>query len=164
VLLGIAAAVALALVLVFVVFSGSNTHKHPAATAHRGTTTSTTAAANSAKLVSRITLTPPAGGSSRVGLAEIISLQGKTGVAIAAQGLAPNRKRPPNYYAVWLSNGATSSEIVGFAAAVTSNGLLRTAGALPTNASNYHKLLITLETTATPKAPGTVVLEGSGKL
>jgi hypothetical protein len=164
VLLGVGAAVAIALVLVFVVFTGSDNHKHPATAAHGGTTTRATTAASSAKLISRITLTPPAGGRSPVGLAEVISLQGKTGVAIAAQGLAANRKSPPNDYAVWLYNSPTSSEIVGFAAAVTSNGLLRTAGALPSDASKYHKLLITLETTAKPKAPGTVVLQGSGTL
>jgi hypothetical protein len=165
VLLGVAAVVAIVLVLVLVVFNGSDNHKHPALAAHGSTTAAhSTSAASSAKLVSKITLTPPAGGRSPVGLAEVISLQGKTGVAIAAQGLAANRKSPPNDYAVWLYNSPTSSEIVGFAAAVTSNGLLRTAGALPTDASKYHELLITLETTAKPKTPGTVVLEGSGKL
>lgn len=164
VLLGVGAAVAIALVLVFVVFTGSDNHKHPATAGRQTTTTHATTTASSAKLVSRITLTPPAGGRSPVGLAEVISLQGKLGVAIAAQGLAANRKNPPNDYAVWLYNSPTSSELVGFAAAVTSNGLLRTAGALPSDASKYHHLLVTLETTARPRTPGAVVLQGSGKL
>lgn len=165
VLLGIGAAVAIALVLVFVVFTGSNTHKHPAATAHHGTTSTTTTAAGSAKVVGQITLKPPSGGRSPVGLAEILSLQGKTGVAIAAEGLAPNHKNPRNYYGVWLSNGSTSNLLVGIASTpVASNGVLRTAGGLPTSASKYRELLITLETSATPKTPGTIVLKGSGKL
>lgn len=162
ILLGAAAVIAIVLVLVFVVFT-SNAHKHLAATAHRTTTHSTTGT-SSARIISQVNLTPPAGGKSPVGLAEVISLQGRTGVAIAAQGLAANSKRPPNYYAVWLSNGATSNELVGFAAAVTKNGVLRTAGGLPTNAASYHGLLITLETSASPKTPGKVVLQGSGKL
>lgn len=164
VLLGVAAAIAIALVLVFVVFTGSSAHKHPATAAHRSSPTHASAAASSAKIVSRIALTPPNRAKSPLGIAEVLSIQGKTGVAIAAEGLAPNKKRPPNYYAVWLSNGPTSNQLVGYAAAVTSGGVLRTAGGLPSTASNYHKLLLTLETSANPKTPGTIVLEGAGKL
>jgi hypothetical protein len=160
VLLGAAGAVAIALVLVFVVFAGGSAHKSPAAAAHSSTTANTTP---KPKVISQIYLTHPGGGNSPVGVAEVISSQGKTGVAIAAQGLAPNRKRPPNYYAVWLYNGPGSEHLLGFAAAVTSSGVLRTLGALPNNASDYQKLLLTLETSPDPKAPGKIVLEGSGK-
>lgn len=159
VLLGLAAAVAVALIIVFVVVpGGSKAPKHTA-----GATAAHTTAKTSAKVISQIDLKPPSGAKSPVGLAEVITLQGKVGVALAAEGLAPNKKKPANYYAVWLANGSSSDQLLGFAAAVTKTGVLRTAGGLPTNASSYHTLLVTLETSASPKAPGTVVLEGSGK-
>jgi hypothetical protein len=44
---------------------------------------------------------------------------------------------------------------------VGANGKLSTAGALPANASQYSQLLVTLETVASPKAPGKIVLEGA---
>jgi len=45
--------------------------------------------------------------------------------------------------------------------AVGKNGQLKTAGGLPTNASHYQKLLVTLETKSNPKTPGTIILEGT---
>ena len=91
-------------------------------------------------------------------------MQGRFGVAIAAQGLAANTKHPPNAYAVWLYNSPSDSKILGFVnPAVGSNGQLKTAGGLPGNASHYGKLLVTLETKSNPKTPGTIVLEGALK-
>ena len=46
---------------------------------------------------------------------------------------------------------------------VGSNGRLQTAGGLPSNASHYHTLLITLETRSNPRTPGKIVLEGPVK-
>ena len=44
---------------------------------------------------------------------------------------------------------------------VGKNGRLSTAGGLPTNASHYKQLIVTLETTASPKQPGSIVLQGA---
>jgi hypothetical protein len=112
--------------------------------------------------VAQINLKPPSGGSSPVGIAEVLQAQGQFGIAIAAQGLAANSKKPPNAYAVWLYNSPADSKILGFVnPAVSSNGQLKTAGGLPSNASHYQKLLVTLETKSNPKTPGKIVLEGS---
>ena len=46
---------------------------------------------------------------------------------------------------------------------VGKNGRLQTEGPLPTNAAHYKNLLLTLETSATPKTPGQVVLQGALK-
>jgi hypothetical protein len=113
-------------------------------------------------VVSQINLRPPTGGNKPVGLADVLRVQGRTGIAIVAQGLAANSKHPPNAYAVWLYNTASDSHILGFVnPAVGSNGQLRTAGALPSNAHHYQKLLVTLETQSNPRTPGTIVLEGN---
>ena len=84
------------------------------------------------------------------------------GVIIEASGLAPNSH---NAYAVWLSNTPTDSTRVGFVnQAVTKTGKLQTGGPLPTNASRFKELLLTLETQNNPKTPGQVVLQGAFKL
>ncbi len=159
-------AVVVAAVVLIVVLSGGSSPKHTpsASTSHRTSTTPKTATTATTKpqILAQINLKPPGGGASPVGIAEVLRQQGTTGIAIVAQGLAPNTKSPANAYAVWLSNSSTDSKILGFVnPAVGSNGRLQTAGGLPSNASHYHKLLITLETQSSPKTPGKVVLEGA---
>jgi Sigma-70, region 4 len=168
-LLGGLAAIVIAVVLVLVLSGGGKKQpaQHPGRTvAATGTTASsgTTGAtgATGARVVAQINLKPPSGGSSPVGIAEVLQIQRQFGVAIAAQGLAANQKSPPNAYAVWLYNSPSDSKILGFVnPAVGKNGQLKTAGGLPTNASHYQKLLVTLETKSNPKTPGTIILEGN---
>jgi hypothetical protein len=158
VLLALAAAVALALVLVLVVFTGGKAH--PRTAAHHGSAT-TASASSAAKVLARIQLRSPDGATSPVGAAEVVRLSGRLGVAIVAQGLAPTRKTPPGYYAAWLYNSPSDAHFLGFAGAVSSNGKLETAGAVPNNASHFHQLLLTLESKAHPTTPGQVVLVGA---
>jgi hypothetical protein len=166
VLLAAGAAVVIAVVLVLVLSGGGSKRRAPA-TAASATTTSaqgstSTKSKTATQVVAQINLKPPAGGSKPVGIAEVLREQGKTGIAIVAQGLTPNTKKPPNAYAVWLYNSPSDSRILGFVnPAVGSNGRLQTAGGLPTNASHFQKLLVTLESQSNPKAPGTIVLEGT---
>jgi Sigma-70, region 4 len=160
-LLGGAAAVAVAIVLVLVLPAGSNKNPHSPQASRTHASTSSTTSTNSARIVAQINLKPPSGANTPIGIAEVLSAQGQFGIAIAAQGLTANTKHPPNAYAVWLYNSPGDSHILGFVnPAVGSNGQLKTAGGLPTNASHYQKLLVTLETTSNPKSPGKIVLEG----
>ena len=54
------------------------------------------------------------------------------------------------------------AKLLGFVnPGVGKNGRLSTAGGLPANAAHFHKLIITLETKANPKTPGTIVLSGA---
>lgn len=161
-LLAGAALVVAAVIAALVASSGGSSSK---TTSSRSTTTATTATtsttATSAQVLAQINLNPPSGGKGK-GVAEVLRQQGRIGVAIVAQGLTPNSKNPPNAYAVWLYNSPTDARILGFVnPPVTSNGRLQTAGALPSNAAHYQKLLLTLETQANPKTPGTIVLEGT---
>jgi hypothetical protein len=156
VLLGIGVIAVVAIVLAFVVLPGGGT-KHPRRAA--STRTSTT---SSIQILAQINLRPPSGGTKPIGLADVLKVQGRVGIAIVAQGLTANSKHPPNAYAVWLYNSPSDSQILGFVnPGVGSNGQLRTAGALPTNAHHYQKVLVTLETQSKPKAPGPIVLEGN---
>jgi hypothetical protein len=167
VVLTAAAIIVLAVVLSLVFNNGNN--KKTGTTANKtGTTTLTNGSATTptstkttgnSKLLAQINLNPPSGGKAK-GIAEVLRQSGKNGLAIVATGLTPNTSH--NAYAVWLYNSPTDSHLLGFVSpAVGSSGRLQTAGALPSNASHYHKLLVTLETKATPTTPGTVVLQGT---
>ncbi len=168
-LLAAGAAIVLAVVLVLLLSGGSS--KKPATAASAGTRTTPTstsgatgatgASGTTPQVVAQINLNPPSGGSAK-GIAEVLREQGKTGIAIVAQGLTPNTKKPPNAYAVWLYNSPTDSRILGFVnPGVGTNGRLQTAGGLPTNAAHFQKLLVTLESQSNPKSPGTIILEGA---
>jgi Sigma-70, region 4 len=159
-LLAAGAAIVIAVVLALVLSGGSS--KKPASTASAAKTTGSTPTTSTSTphVVAQINLNPPSGGVAK-GIAEVLKEQGKTGIAIVAQGLTPNSKKPPNAYAVWLYNSPSDSRILGFVnPGVGSNGRLQTAGGLPPNASHFQKLLVTLETQSNPKSPGTIVLEG----
>ena len=143
---------------------GTSTHSStsPAATG-AGTTTGTTSGTTSttgAKIIGQINMNPPSGaGGSAKGVAFIVQASSALGVIIQAQGLAPNSH---NAYAVWLSNSPSDSKRVGFVnQAVGKNGRLQTGGQLPTNATHYKDLLLTIETQNNPTTPGPVVLQGS---
>lgn len=166
ILLAAAALVAIAVVLVVVLVSNGSSTKHGPSAAHSApastpTTSTSTTASTSAHVVAQINLNSPAAGSRAAGIADVLMQGSVTGIAIAAQGLAPNSKRPPNAYAVWLSNSASDSHMLGFVnPGVGSNGRLQTAGALPSNAARYKQLIVTLETDANPHGPGRIVLRG----
>jgi Sigma-70, region 4 len=167
------AVIVIAGVLVFVLTKGnSSSPKHQAAASASTTAstpaasaTSTTSSGSSttpAKVVAQINLTPPHAGSKAVGIAEVLDEGASQGVAIVAQNVPPNTKKPPNAYAVWLYNSPTDAKILGFVnPGVGSNGRLSTAGALPSDAKHYKDLIVTVETNAKPKTPGTIILQGT---
>jgi hypothetical protein len=165
-LLALGAAAVIAVVLILVLPGGGHKHNAARAAATTGQTGATgttgTTGTTGAKVVAAIALKPPSGGKSPLGFAEVLQARGQFGVAIAAQGLTANSKHPPDAYAVWLYNSPGDSHILGFVSpAVGKNGILRTAGGLPKNASHYQKLLVTLETSSNPKTPGRIILEGN---
>jgi hypothetical protein len=170
-LVGAIVVVVVVVVLVVVLSSGSSNKPTsgttaaadgttaPAATTGTTGTTSGTTSASSAKVVAQINMNPPSGTGNAKGVSVVVKAGSAYGIIVEAQGLAPNSH---NAYAVWLSNSATDSARVGFVnTPVGKNGKLQTEGALPTNAARYKNLLLTLETSATPKVPGQVVLQGA---
>ncbi|MFZ0043615.1 MAG: hypothetical protein WAK93_20065, partial [Solirubrobacteraceae bacterium] len=138
--------------------SSASTPAASSSTPSSASGSSTTAA----KVISQINLTPPTAGSKAAGIAEVLKQGTTDGIAIVAQNVPPNTKSPPNAYAVWLYNSPTDAHILGFVnPAVGSNGRLSTAGGLPTNAAHYKNLIVTVETTASPKTPGQIILQGA---
>ncbi len=163
-LLGLGALVVIAVVLVLLLTGGSS-KKHSSSTAARpGSTASTPAGTTSTTaghVIAQVNLLPPSGGNAK-GIAQIVTVNNTMGVVIVATGVPANSH---NAYAVWLSNSASSSKLVGFVSpGVTSNGQLQTEGPLPTNAASYTQLLVTLETQSHPTSPGPVILKGALKI
>lgn len=173
----LAAAVIVLVIVLSIVFSGGNKNK-PASSAGNTvpTTTGSTGATGltggtgttgstgltggtKAKLVAQVNLNPPSGGAAK-GIAEILRAGSNLAVAIIAEHVPPNKGHTA--YAVWLYNSASDALRLGFVSpGVGSTGRLETTGPLPTNLSHFHHLIVTLETSASPKQPGQIVLEGT---
>ena len=173
VLLGLGVAVVVAVVVILIATSGggSNKPKHasvatttPTTTAGSTTGTGTGTTTGSAKVIAQVNLRPPgsatAGTKSPAGVAEVLQSGTSTGIAVLAQNMPANTKH--NAYAVWLYNSGSDARLLGFVSpGVGSNGKLSTEGPLPTGASHFRQLVVTLETQAKPKAPGQIVLIGA---
>jgi Sigma-70, region 4 len=136
----------------------SSTAAHTPSSAPASATSTTSTAAS---VIAQVNLTPPSGRSKAAGIAEVLRQGATKGIAIVAQHVTPNTTKPPNAYAVWLYNSPSDARILGFVnPGVGSNGRLSTAGALPTDASRFKQLVVTLETSGAPKTPGTIILQG----
>jgi sigma-70-like protein/anti-sigma-K factor RskA len=154
ILLGGIAALIVAGILVAVLSSGGSSPKKA-----KSATTKTTASTTAPQILAQLNLTSPSGARSMVGVADVIREDGVPGIVIDAQGLPANTAH--NAYGVWLYNSPSSHSFAGFVKnLVGKNGRLAAQGRLPTGASRYHHLLITLETQQKPTSPGEVVLSG----
>jgi Sigma-70, region 4 len=173
IVLGLAAAVVVIAVIVIIVATSGGSSKKPstqasttpptttpAAGTNGTTTTGSTTSTTATKVLAQINLTPPSSSSKAAGIAEVLRQGATNGIAIVAQGMTPNTKH--DAYAVWLYNSPADAVLLGFVnPGVGKNGRLSTAGALPSSASRFKHLVVTLETQAKPKQPGTIVLQGT---
>lgn len=183
ILLAVAAIVVIVVVVILATSGGSSKHNSTAAsstpttTSPAGTSTaglsttgsSTTGASTTGtgtssttptQVIGQINLNSPTAGSKTTGVAEVLKQGATNGIAIVGQNVPANTKS--DAYAVWLYNSPTDAHLLGFVnPGVTSNGRLSTAGALPSNASHYKQLIVTRETQASPKSPGTIILQGT---
>jgi hypothetical protein len=149
-------------VAVILITSGGGSHK-------QSTTAGTTAAATSSAskkaagptVDSQFALTSPESGSKSVGFVEVLSEKGEHAFYLGAEHLPPSTGFS---YVVWLYNSPTSAEALGKSPTVGSNGRLQGGALLPANAVNYHKMLLTRETSDHPTHPGPTVLSGSFSL
>jgi hypothetical protein len=144
---------------VFVV-TGSSSKKSTGTKPARATASTPAGGSTTATPVAQINLLSPSRSKTTAGIAEVLRQGNNTAIAIVGQGLPANTKH--NAYAVWLYNSASDALRLGFVnPGVSKNGRLETTGPLPTNASRYKQLLVTIETTANPKSPGQIVLQGN---
>jgi hypothetical protein len=170
IMLGLGALVVVALVVVFIALlsSGSGKHSSSASVATGGSpvgtssTASTTSTGPKPQVVGQVNLNPSSAGSAAKGVGFVVKAGSAYAVVIEAAHVAPNNH---NFYAAWLYNSPTDSLLLGFVnPAVGKTGQLQVASPqLPANAGHFKQLLLTLETKNSPKAPGTIVLQGPFK-
>jgi hypothetical protein len=151
-------------VIVLVTGSGSQKATPAAATGTTGAASSTQTKSTTTEqvhLVEAVKLAAPHGGGA-VGEAAILSEGGRYVVALDAEKLPPSNGF---FYAAWLYNSPTDAFALGKAPQVGAKGRLKpVAQALPANASSFHRLIVTRETSDSPTAPGETVLSGSFSL
>jgi Sigma-70, region 4 len=166
---GGALAIILIVVIVILLVSGGSSKKHTSSTVASTPTTATTPATTTATTgtatgtptpIAQVNLTSPTGNAKTKGAAVIVRQGTTTAIEIIAQGVPANTAH--DAYAVWLYNSPADSKLLGFVnPGIKANGVLRTLGPLPANASHFKQLLVTRETQAKPHSPGTIVLQGS---
>jgi hypothetical protein len=170
IMLGVGVLVVIAVVVVLLAVLGgggsSKTTSTPAASSPPATGQSSTAATSGtgtsttpkAQVVSQSNLNPPGGKGQAKGVAFVVKEGTAYGIVIEAAHVAPNNH---NAYAAWLYNSPTDASRLGFVSQpVGKTGQLQVGSPLPTNASHYKQLLLTVETQSNPKSPGTIVLQG----
>jgi hypothetical protein len=157
-LLALGALIAVIVVIIIIASSGSS--KHTSSTSTAASTPARTGTTSTApQVVAQINLLSPTH-TKTAGIAEVLRQGTADGIAVVAQNVPPNTKH--DAYAVWLYNSPSDSKLLGFVnPGVGSNGRLSTAGALPSNAAHYKQLIVTIETQASPHAPGKIILEGA---
>jgi hypothetical protein len=160
--------IAIVVAVVLITSGGSSKPKTTPTTASAPTTTTapqtttgtTSTSTASIKPLAQVTLTSPQAGSKTKGVAIVVRQGATTAIELAAQDVPPNTSH--DAYAVWLYNSSTDATLLGFVnPGVKSDGVLRTLGRLPANATHFKQLLVTRETQAKPHAPGTIVLQGA---
>jgi hypothetical protein len=130
---------------------------NPASSA--ATATTSASGTGTARYVTQINLSPTSAGSQAAAIADVLQEGANRELAIVGQDVPANTAK--NSYAVWLYNSQSSAVRLGFVSpGVSADGKLSAAGLLPSNAGQYKELVVTTETSAHPKAPGPILLEG----
>jgi hypothetical protein len=134
---------------------GSGSHKATSTSASNSTTSS---ASKTPTVDARIGLTSPNATSKAIGIVEILSEGSKRVFLLGAKHLPPSKGF---FYAVWLYNSPSSEEAVSKIPTVGSNGQVQGGALLPSNAGNYHEILLTRETSERTTQHGPIVLSGT---
>jgi Anti-sigma-K factor rskA/Sigma-70, region 4 len=156
------AIVVVIVVAVVLISSGGGKSAGQPTTASTGaastSTASTSTSAGKPPITKTIALTPIDPTVKANGSAYVLSQKGRYAFYVAARSLPPSSGF---FYAVWLYNSPSSAAPLGRAPTVGSDGRMEGGGPLPTNASLYHQLIITHETSTHPGHPGPIVLRGT---
>jgi hypothetical protein len=154
-LAAIVVAVVVAVILI-TTSGGGSPAKHGSAKA-----SSTAASKKGPAISATLALHPSSPGSATTGVVAVLSEKGKHAFYIEAQHLPATQNF---YYAIWLYNSPTSAKALSKGPPVGSSHKLAGGSALPTNAGEYHEILLTRETSSRPTRPGAVVLRGAFNL
>jgi hypothetical protein len=154
VLIGAVLAAVVAVVLVLVLTGGDDKGK-PAATA-----ASSTQAQPQVK--AQVNLTAPRGApvAKAIAIVQIVEVSGQQAINAVAQGLPTTDKAA---YAIWAYTSPSVARLIGGFDKKDDKGHLVYQGGLPqdvTDITRYKEILVTRETTGSPKKPGRIYLRG----
>jgi hypothetical protein len=141
--------------------SASATTSTPKRTSSSSSKSTKSSSSKTPAVTNQLTLTSPDSSSKSVGLVEVLAEGSQRAFYMAAEHLPPSQGFS---YVVWLYNSPSSAEAISKAPAVSSNGRMQGGALLPSNAGNYHQILLTRETSSSPTSPGPIVLSGAFSL
>ncbi|HEV3033285.1 MAG TPA: sigma-70 region 4 domain-containing protein [Solirubrobacteraceae bacterium] len=148
------AVLAAAVIVAVVLLTGGSSPKKSSSTAT--SQASSTVTKTGPTIDAQISLKPSNSTSKSVGAAYVLSEGAKRALFIDARNLPPAKGF---YYAIWLYNSSKSFVPVTKSSAVTKHRL-EGISPLPSNAGEFHEVLLTTETSSRPTHPGHVVLRG----
>ncbi len=157
-------AVVIIVVVVLLTSGGGSSHPNTATNTSTSTTptastgTQSSASSKTPSVTNQLTLTSPEPSSKAIGIAEVLAEGSQRAFYLAAEHLPPSQGFS---YLIWLYNSPTSAEAISKAPTVGSNGRLQGGALLPSNASEYHHIVLTRETSEHPTSPGPIVLSGA---
>lgn len=138
-----------------------------------GSGTSTSASTSTSTTATHTASTPAPGAKPRIekkislealepslkasGEAYVLSEGKRRAFYVTAHGLPPSQGF---FYAVWLYNSPSSSAPLGRSPTVGADGKLEGGGPLPSNASDYAKMIVSRETSTHATRPTRIVLSG----
>ncbi|HEY7932539.1 MAG TPA: anti-sigma factor [Solirubrobacteraceae bacterium] len=150
--------VIVAVVLIVNGGGGGGKANSPAASASASTTTTASSSAKpTLRIDNQINIDPPEGSSGAKGVVYVVSESGQRAFYVVAEGLPPSHGF---LYVAWLYNSQSDAKALGKAPAVKSNGRLRGVASLPSDASKFHRFILTRETSEHSAEPGPIVLSG----
>jgi hypothetical protein len=139
--------------------SAASTSTSTSTTGANSTSTSTSSSSTAKpKLDKKLTLEAVEPSLKASGEAYVLSQGSRRAFYVLARGLPPSSGF---FYAVWLYNSPSSSAPLGRAPTVGSDGNLTGGGALPPNAGDFAKIIVTRETSTHATQPGQIVLSGA---
>jgi hypothetical protein len=152
-------------IVVFIVGSGGSSNPSsgpiPASAATATSTTGGTGTGTSAAsdgVLAEVPMKATTKGSSAKGEAAVVQNGSTKDIAFEASGLAAPGS---SHYVLWLYESATQYKVLGEIPSVKKGVAGPVAIALPSDASSYRGVLLTLESSDAPTAPTTPVLLGS---
>jgi hypothetical protein len=150
---GVALIAIVALVVVLATSGGGSNRSTTAAT-----TSATSTAVHAARTIEKLVLQPTGSNRSALGAGAVVRQKdGSLLLLVQARGLTPNSEH--NAYAVWLVNSSDDAHLLGFVKpAVGSSGTFSSGAPLPSDASRFHSLVLTIERSSQPTSPGPAVL------
>jgi hypothetical protein len=138
--------------------STTASHATAATTTPSGTTGASGVAGATHSKALPLTPTDPTT-TKALGVAYVLSEKGQRAFYVFSKGLPTPASG--SFYAVWLEGSPSSPDYpLGSLPPAGSDGLIEGGGPLPSNASSYTRIVVTVETSHKPTHPGQTVLGG----